>query len=102
MTLAITGASGKTGWRVADEALRRGQSVRAILRPGSTLPAQLEGRVEVIRLALGDQKALSAALQGCEATVIATGARPRWISPDRSRWMPWRSAIRSPPAARPA
>jgi uncharacterized protein YbjT (DUF2867 family) len=76
MTLAITGASGKTGWRVADEALRRGQSVRAILRPGSTLPTELEGRVEVIRLALGDQKALSAALQGCEALVIATGARP--------------------------
>ena len=76
MTLAITGASGKTGWRVADEALRRGQSVRAILRPGSTLPGELEGRVEVIRLALGDQKALSAALQGCEALVIATGARP--------------------------
>ncbi|MEY3930078.1 MAG: hypothetical protein RLZZ516_1788 [Cyanobacteriota bacterium] len=76
MTLAITGASGKTGWRVADEALRRGQSVRAILRPGSTLPGELEGRVEVIRLVLGDQKALSAALQGCEALVIATGARP--------------------------
>jgi uncharacterized protein YbjT (DUF2867 family) len=50
--------------------------VRAILRPGSTLPAELEGRVEVIRLALGDQKALSAALQGCQALVIATGARP--------------------------
>ncbi|MEY2644404.1 MAG: hypothetical protein RLZZ611_1053 [Cyanobacteriota bacterium] len=76
MTLAITGASGKTGWRVADEALRRGQSVRAILRPDSTLPAELEGRVEVHRLALGDHKALSEALQGCDALVIATGARP--------------------------
>ena len=78
MTLAITGASGKTGWRIADEALRRGQSVRAIVRPGSVLPAQLEGRdqLTVIRTELGNGPALQQALQGCEALVIATGARP--------------------------
>ena len=44
MTLAITGASGKTGWRIADEALKRGQAVRAILRAGSVLPVALQGR----------------------------------------------------------
>lgn len=78
MTLAITGASGKTGWRIADEALQRGQSVRAIVRPGSLLPGQLENRdgLEVLRLDLGDRAALSQALQGCDALVIATGARP--------------------------
>lgn len=78
MTLAITGASGKTGWRIADEALRRGQAVRAILRPGSVLPAALQGheQVEVVRLELGDATALQQALQGCQALVIATGARP--------------------------
>ena len=51
--LAVTGASGKTGWRVVQEALARGQQVRALLRP-----------------------ALRQALQGCDALVIATGARP--------------------------
>jgi uncharacterized protein YbjT (DUF2867 family) len=78
MTLAITGASGKTGWRIADEALQRGQAVRAILRPGSVLPAALQGRdqLEVVRLDLGDAPALQQALQGCDALVIATGARP--------------------------
>jgi len=78
MTLAITGASGKTGWRIADEALNRGQAVRAILRPGSVLPAALQGheQVEVVRLELGDATALQQALQGCQALVIATGARP--------------------------
>jgi uncharacterized protein YbjT (DUF2867 family) len=78
MTLAITGASGKTGWRIADEALRRGQAVRAILRPGSVLPAALQGRdqLEVLRLELGDAAGLRQALQGCNALVIATGARP--------------------------
>jgi uncharacterized protein YbjT (DUF2867 family) len=78
MTLAITGASGKTGWRIADEALQRGQAVRALLRPGSVLPAALQGRdqLEVVRLELGDTASLQQALQGCHALVIATGARP--------------------------
>jgi uncharacterized protein YbjT (DUF2867 family) len=78
MTLAITGASGKTGWRIADEALQRGQAVRAIVRPGSVLPTALQNRdqLEVVRLELGDAAALQQALQGCEALVIATGARP--------------------------
>lgn len=78
MTLAITGASGKTGWRIADEALRRGQRVRAILRPDSVLPNALNGRdqLELVRLELRDAPGLQAALQGCDALVIATGARP--------------------------
>ena len=86
MTLAITGASGKTGWRIADEALRHGQRVRAILRPGSTLPPELvphaepgaggEASLTVIRTELGDADALRQALSGCDALVIATGARP--------------------------
>ncbi|MCT0226436.1 SDR family oxidoreductase [Synechococcus sp. CS-1328] len=75
MTLAVSGASGKTGWRVVQEALRRGQAVRAIVRPDSQVPAGLEG-AEVVRLQLHDQAALAAALSGCDALVIATGARP--------------------------
>jgi len=82
MTLmAVTGASGKTGWRVVDEALRRGWSVRAIVRPASQLPealtaAQQQGRLELLRLDLGQAEALQHALSGCDALVIATGARP--------------------------
>lgn len=74
-TLAVTGASGKTGWRVVQEALRRGWAVRAIVRPGSLLPEGLEG-AEVVRLELGDREGLLRALTGVEALVIATGARP--------------------------
>ena len=78
MTLAISGASGKTGWRIVDEALRRGQRVRAILRPGSVLPSAFDGREQLalVRLELGDAAGLQAALKGCDALVIATGARP--------------------------
>lgn len=74
-TIAVSGASGKTGWRVVQEALRQGNSVRALVRPGSELPAGLEG-AEVIRLGLGRSEALQEALRGCDALVIATGARP--------------------------
>ena len=73
--VAVSGASGKTGWRVVQELLRRGHPVRALVRPGSQLPAGLEG-AEVVRLQLGDTEALHHALQGCGALVIATGARP--------------------------
>ncbi len=73
--LAVSGASGKTGWRVVQEALGRGWSVRAIVRPDSELPEGLEG-AEVVRLELGDGPALRAALHGVDALVIATGARP--------------------------
>lgn len=82
MTLvAVTGASGKTGWRVVDEALRRGWTVRAIVRPASQLPEALTtalepGRLELHRLDLSQGEALQHALSGCDALVIATGARP--------------------------
>jgi uncharacterized protein YbjT (DUF2867 family) len=53
-------------------------SVRAIVRPSSVLPPELEGRepLEVFRTELGDAPALQNALSGCDALVIATGARP--------------------------
>ena len=73
--LAVTGASGKTGWRVVQEALGRGWRVKAILRPSSEVPPGLEG-AELVRLELGNTEALAAALAGCDALVIATGARP--------------------------
>jgi uncharacterized protein YbjT (DUF2867 family) len=73
--LAVTGASGKTGWRVVQEAMGRGWRVKAILRPSSEVPPGLEG-AELVRLELGNTEALAATLAGCDALVIATGARP--------------------------
>jgi uncharacterized protein YbjT (DUF2867 family) len=73
--LAVTGASGKTGWRVVQEALKRGYQVRAIVRPQSAILDGLDG-AEICRLDLGQTEALHAALAGCDGLVIATGARP--------------------------
>ncbi len=76
--IAVTGASGKTGWRVVQEAIGRGHEVTALLRPASKQPEGLAG-ARIVRLELGDQQQLAEALKGCDALVIATGARP---SPD--------------------
>ena len=73
--IAVSGASGKTGWRVVQEALKRGHHVKALVRPDSQLPPGLEG-AELVRLRFGNTDALTEALQGCDALVIATGARP--------------------------
>jgi len=73
--IAVSGASGKTGWRVVQEAIGRGLTVRALLRPGSAVPEGLKG-AEIVRLELSDAPALEAALRDCEALVITTGARP--------------------------
>lgn len=73
--IAVTGASGKTGWRVVQEAIGRGLAVRALLRPGSAVPEGLAG-AEIVRLELSDAAALKTALRGCDALVISTGARP--------------------------
>ena len=73
--VAVSGASGKTGYRVAEELLNEGLEPRLLLRPGSVLPDQLSS-CDQQRLSLFDQEALDRALQGVDALVIATGARP--------------------------
>jgi uncharacterized protein YbjT (DUF2867 family) len=74
-TIAISGASGKTGYRIAEELLAAGDRPRLLLRPGSSVPASLAG-CEQVRLELSDAAALDRALSGADALLIATGARP--------------------------
>ena len=74
-TVAITGASGKTGYRIAEEILAAGGTPRLLLRAQSQIPTSLEGCPQH-RLNLGDASALDNALRGADALVIATGARP--------------------------
>ena len=74
-TIAVSGASGKTGFRIAEEILAAGDQARLLLRPESTIPVSLEA-CEQHRLNLMDADALDASLRGVDALVIATGARP--------------------------
>lgn len=74
-TIAISGASGKTGYRIAEQLLQRGDQPRLLLRPASQLPESLQG-CDQRRLELSDAVALDDALTGVDGLVIATGARP--------------------------
>ena len=75
MKLAITGASGKTGFRVAEEAISAGYEVRLIIRSKSEIPDSLK-RCERYVLSEINGITLDYALKDCDSLVIATGARP--------------------------
>ena len=75
MKLAITGASGKTGFRVAEEAIKAGYEVRLINRSQSEIPDSIK-KCERYFLSDTNGVTLDYALKGCESLVIATGARP--------------------------
>ena len=75
MKLAITGASGKTGYRVAEEAIASGYEVRLITRPKSDIPNSIKG-CERYLLSDTNGSTLDYALKDCDILVIATGARP--------------------------
>ena len=75
MKVAITGASGKTGYRVAEEAISAGYEVRLIIRSQSDIPESIKG---CERYLLSDTNGITLdyALKDCDSLVIATGARP--------------------------
>ena len=75
MKIAISGASGKTGFRIAEEALAAGYKVRLLIRKNSELPKSLISEEQTI-ISLSDEKSLDSGLKGCNALIIATGARP--------------------------
>ena len=74
MKIAITGASGKTGYRITEEALKKRIKVRQIVRKNSKVVGNLNN-TEVIRVSLENKEALDKALENLDALVIATGAR---------------------------
>ena len=57
MKIAISGASGKTGYRVAEEALAAGYEVRLLIRNTSELPQSLKSSEQII-ISLSDEKSL--------------------------------------------
>ena len=73
--VAVSGASGKTGYRIAEELIKADLNPRLLIRPQSHLPDQLK-KCPHQRISLFDSGALDRALTGADALVIATGARP--------------------------
>ena len=75
MRIAITGASGKTGYRIVEEALKKGFKVKQIVRKNSKA-INFSRNVETIRVPFDKKDDLDNALKKIDALVIATGARP--------------------------
>ena len=74
MRVAITGASGKTGYRIAEEALKKGLIVKMIVRENSKVIVNSKN-TETFRFSLDNKDALDKALKNVDALIIATGAR---------------------------
>ena len=74
MKIAITGASGKTGYRIVEEAVKKGIKVNQIVRQNSKIREDLKN-TETFRVSLDSKDALDNALQNVDALIIATGAR---------------------------
>ena len=74
MKIAITGASGKTGYRITEEAIKKGIKVKQIVRKNSKIREDLKN-TETSRVSLNSKDELDSALQNVDALIIATGAR---------------------------
>tara|TARA_Y100001933_G_C18860821_1_gene505874 strand:+ start:76 stop:735 length:660 start_codon:yes stop_codon:yes gene_type:complete len=74
MKIAITGASGKTGFRIVEEATKSGYEVKQIVRKNSVISKGLENN-EIVKLSLDNKKELDDALKDVDSLIIATGAR---------------------------
>lgn len=72
MRIALLGGTGRTGTLVAAEALRRGHTVRALVRDPSRL-GELAERVEALRGDAADPTSLRALVAGADVVVSALG-----------------------------
>lgn len=72
----VAGATGETGSRVVTQLLKRGISVKALVRDVATAQAKLPSEVELVQGEVGNRASLQAALEGCTVLICATGARP--------------------------
>src|SRR5258708_32492490 len=72
MKIAVVGATGRTGQRVIEQALARGDDVIAVAHHPETLPQSGPGMIGAAADVL-DRAALAGALAGADAVVSAVG-----------------------------
>ena len=56
MKIAVTGASGKTGYRITEEAVKKGIKVKQIVRKNSKIPENLKN-TETVSISLDNKGA---------------------------------------------
>lgn len=75
MRVAVSGATGKTGICLVKELLSKGHEARLLTRSTSVVQDALN-RVDRVDVDFTQPHTLDAALQGIDALLIASGARP--------------------------
>ena len=97
MRVLVSGANGFLGQQVVEQLLERGYSVRALIRPATTEPAEWRDKVEIFRADLRVHENLVSAFDGID-TVIHTAAATSgsediqfasWSLQLRDFLMPW-------------
>ncbi|MEV6872527.1 NAD(P)H-binding protein [Amycolatopsis sp. NPDC051128] len=77
MKITVLGATGGVGGEVVKQALGRGWHVTAVVRDPARLAVPGQDRLDVVVAGLGEQKKLTAAVEGRDAVLSALGSRER-------------------------
>lgn len=76
MKAFVAGATGETGRRIVTQLLEAQFEVRALVRDRQTAAEILPSTVEFVQADLQNVSELTAAMEGCDVILSATGARP--------------------------
>jgi nucleoside-diphosphate-sugar epimerase len=74
MRVLVSGANGFLGQKVVEQLLKRGHSVRALIRPTSTEPAEWRNKVEIFRADLRVHDNLVSAFADVDSVIHAAAA----------------------------
>jgi uncharacterized protein YbjT (DUF2867 family) len=73
--IAVTGASGHTGYRLVGDLVAKGETVRAVTRDPAVLPLELRRKVEICRADLTREDEAREAVRGAAAVLALTHIR---------------------------
>ena len=74
MRVLVSGANGFLGQKIVEQLMKRGHSVRALIRPASTEPAEWRDKVEIFRGDLRVHENLVSAFAGVDSVIHAAAA----------------------------
>jgi len=79
MKVFLTGATGFVGWHLARALVERGDSVRCLVRPGSSVEGLADSPVEIVRGDLRDPAAVRRAVEGVEIVYHCAADYRLWV-----------------------
>lgn len=81
-TYLVTGATGLIGWNIVQQLLRRGETVRALVRSPARAQRVLPAACQLVPGDVTDLHSVRAAVKGCQVVYHAAGLPEQWL-PDK-------------------